>query len=229
MNGSNPETDLFRKQQIFTHINEEHNNHDRNSPTSVEENIQQDDIVSTNHLDKIGNMLRSSKDSIPISLANALFQLVDQCKQQKQRIEVELQRNNQLQNRINTLNRDKTRIIANVKTKKAAFTQSEQTKVALQAQIAEMNDVLHTLRQELEQVSTDRDDLKVKLQTKHELVKELRDEKIELERNREKLQHERAMERELLENYRKLANYTGYYKWGKQIKYLEKEIELEKG
>ena len=78
-----------------------------------------------------------------------------------------------------------------------------------------------SLRTGLGKVTSVRDEMKMKLRTKNELMREARQEVEALEKKLAKQERERGTERELLEHYRKLARHTGYYKWGKPIRALE--------
>jgi hypothetical protein len=81
-----------------------------------------------------------------------------------------------------------------------------------------------SLRLGLQNISAARDDLKMKLQTRNELLKSVRQENEDIAKKLRTVEKDRQMEQELLGYYRELAHHSGYYKWGKSIRLLEGQL-----
>ena len=81
-----------------------------------------------------------------------------------------------------------------------------------------------TLYQGLKTVGATRDGLRSKLRVQTNALRDAVAAKESTERELRRVTSGRKNERELLELYRNLASSTGYFKWGKQIRALEKEL-----
>jgi hypothetical protein len=141
--------------------------------------------------------------------------------------------NKKLREEVAQLQAQRIKTIANLKSKKAALTQSEAREKKLKEELAElkskqekMEEENASLRSGLQKLAAVRDDVKNKLRIQKEILRESRAENEEVERKCSKLEAERKM----LGYYRKLAIHTGYVKWGKPIRMLEAELaaSLEK-
>jgi hypothetical protein len=124
------------------------------------------------------------------------------------------------------------KMAANLRKKKAQLDEAEAGRKALEAKVADLEATLakeraenDQLRAGLQKVVVTRDDMKNKLRTKNELLRELRADKDDAERRLRRSENQRATEQDLLANYRKLATHTGYFKWGKTIRVLEAALE----
>lgn len=81
-----------------------------------------------------------------------------------------------------------------------------------------------TLHQGLKTVGAARDGLRSKLRVQANALRDAVAAKESTERELRRVTSGRKNERELLELYRNLASSTGYFKWGKQIRALEKDL-----
>ena len=125
----------------------------------------------------------------------------------------------------------RSRMAEKLKKRKQLLIEAEQNRVTMESRLAEAKEQIAELQNEnadirsgLQSVVAVRDDLKNKLRVKQEILKEARMEKEDVERKLKRSEQQRALEVELLENYRKLATHTGFFKWGKTIRLLEAEL-----
>jgi hypothetical protein len=137
-----------------------------------------------------------------------------------------------LKAQLKAANLHRQKMAANLKKKRSQIEEAESIRKDLEAKVSELQSALarqqsenEHLRACLQKVAAGRDDVKNKLRTKNELLRELRAEKDEAERKLKRSEHRRALEQDLLGNYRKLAQHTGYFKWGKAIRVLESALE----
>lgn len=149
----------------------------------------------------------------------------------KQSLETVQREKKDLEAAVETAVAQRAKTLTNLKKKRELLAQSEAKRTAIQAKLDEATKAKAHLDQEnaslragLSKVTSVRDEVKMKLRTKNELIREARQEVEVLEKKMSKTERERSMERELLEHYRKLARHTGYFKWGKPIRQLESTL-----
>ena len=139
---------------------------------------------------------------------------------------------NKLETALDVAHTQRSKMIAHIQRNKEHIAALERQTETLQSRLDETHDQLATAKDEsiqrrlaLDKMTTQRDELKNKLRLKNELFREVRQERDTLERAKKRTEQERALEQALLEHYRQLAKHTGYYKWGKQIRLLEAQLE----
>ena len=140
----------------------------------------------------------------------------------------------ELEAELRAVQAQRAKMAANLKSKKVQLEEAHAAKVALEEQTADLQATVAELRHDndnlragLQKVVANRDDARSKLRFKNELLRELRHDKDEAERRLRKVQAQRALEQELLGQYRKLAQHTGYCKWGKPIRTLEAQLDQQ--
>jgi hypothetical protein len=137
-----------------------------------------------------------------------------------------------LKAQLKAANLHKQKMAANLKKKRSQLEEAESIRKDLETKVSELEAALakqqsenEHLRSGLQKVVAGREDVKNKLRIKNDLLRELRADKEEAERRLRRSEHQRALEQDLLGNYRKLAQHTGYFKWGKAIRGLESALE----
>jgi chromosome segregation ATPase len=126
----------------------------------------------------------------------------------------------------------RTKMIANIQKKKQVLVETESNLKVLERENAEMKKSLSKMSLEnsslhsgLASITSVRDELRNKLRIKQDVLRETRAEKDEIEKKLKRCEQHRQLEQELLQNYRKLAIHTGYFRWGKEIRMLESALE----
>ena len=126
----------------------------------------------------------------------------------------------------------RTKMVANIQKKKQLLVNSHKKQNTMEAELAELKQTVSKLSHEnvalqsgLAKVTVVRDELRNKLRIKQDVLKETRAEKDDVEKKLKRSEQSRLLEQELLNNYRRLAIHTGYYKWGKEIRQLEAALE----
>ncbi|GKY96331.1 hypothetical protein MPSEU_000592800 [Mayamaea pseudoterrestris] len=126
----------------------------------------------------------------------------------------------------------RTKMISNIQKKKQALAVSDLKMKALAKENAELKANLLKLNLEnsslhsgMAKITSTRDELRNKLRIKQDVLRETRAEKDETEKKLKRSEQCRVLEQELLQNYRRLAIHTGYFKWGKEIRMLEAALE----
>jgi hypothetical protein len=126
----------------------------------------------------------------------------------------------------------RVRMVTNIKKKKALLEKVQLANKDLEAkhgdataELVEKRNENTSLRYGLQSVAAVRDDLKAKLRVKQEVMKEVSQERDDMERQLKRCLQLRETEQKLLVEYRRLAQHTGYYRWGKQIRMHESELD----
>jgi hypothetical protein len=124
------------------------------------------------------------------------------------------------------------KMIGNIQKKKQLLAESASKLQTLEKELAHLKHSHNQLAQEnsslhtgLAQATMARDEVKNKLRIKQDVLRETRLEKEDMEKRLKRSEQHRLLEQELLQNYRKLAVHTGFYKWGKEIRMLEQALE----
>lgn len=187
---------------------EDKRNLDRDSPTSI---LTQLPVFDKNHDSVLPSLLPNLSHETQDALSGIFQSMKDDRNALQDRIR-------ELESQVSHLHVQKSKIVANLKSKKSDLSECQKS---LQKVLEQNGD----LRRGLERLQEARDALKTKLCVKRECLREAYDSKAELSRDLKKLQSEREMERELLDLYRELGRHTGYHNYGKQIRVLESKLE----
>lgn len=136
-----------------------------------------------------------------------------------------------LQQALDAAEVQRTKMIGNLKSRKAMLLQAKLAQERLQAQLASFGTREQVLREEndslrvgLQNVAAVRDDLRNKLRIQKDTLKEALREKEAVHRQLIKCLYERELESHLLGQYRRLSLQTGYFKWGKEIREAEAKL-----
>jgi len=204
---------------------------DRASPTSVAVDLARAALKET--VERKDDDTKTQDDDTRRNGASdvSLLEYKQQIEALKQQLDQANRDKDDLQQQVQMAQAQRAKTIANLKNKKGLLAQATEKNRDLQTRLErahtqqkELDEEMASLRLGLQKVSANRDDLKNKLRTKQEIVKCVRQEKDEVVKRLQKMEQEREMERELLNQYRSLAHYTGYYGYGKQIRALEANL-----
>jgi DNA repair exonuclease SbcCD ATPase subunit len=149
----------------------------------------------------------------------------------KEELATEKSETAKIQEELDAVQAKKDKVVNNLRNKKALFLQAQAQNVQLEKELAcqlsnykVATDETESLRAGLHSVSASREDLKQKLKSRQESLKQVRAEQDDFERKFAKVERLHATENKLLFFYRQLACHTGYFKWGKEIRVLESQL-----
>jgi DNA repair exonuclease SbcCD ATPase subunit len=136
-----------------------------------------------------------------------------------------------IQEELGVVQAKKDKVVKNLRSKRSLLLQVQARNIKLDKQLAceksehkVATDEIESLTAGLLSVSASREDLKQKLKSRQESIKQARAEQEDLESKLAKIEGRHDTENELLTLFRKLACHTGYFKWGKQIRVLESKL-----
>jgi hypothetical protein len=141
-------------------------------------------------------------------------------------------REQQLEAALDQAQTQRTKMLSNIQKKKQLLVDMSAKLKELQKENNDLKTTCNKLTLEnaslhsgVTKMTTFSQELKNKLRIKQDVLRETRAEKEDVDKKLKRLEQNRLLEQELLQNYRRLAIHTGYFKWGKEIRMLEAALE----